>query len=138
MAKKPAKKPAKKKDANPIGRPSNFTPETIAKLEQAFLLGCSDLEACFFAEVSKTALYNYQNAHPEFVERKELLKENPIFIARNSVVNGMQADPDLALKYLERKRKAEFSTRKETTGEDGGPIQNRQTIVFNPVGPKSE
>ena len=94
-----------------VGRPTLFTPESIAKLEHAFLLGCTDLEACFYADVSKTALYNYQNANPEFVERKEKLKENPIFKARKSVIDGLEESPELALKFLERKCKEEFSTK---------------------------
>lgn len=96
------------------GRPTNFTPDTIAKLEHAFLLGCSDLEACFYAKVGKTALYNYQNKNPEFVERKAQLKQNPYFIARSSIIKGMEENPELALKYMERKKKDEFSTKTHT------------------------
>lgn len=36
--------------------------------------------------------------------------------ARKSVVNALTKDPDLALKYLERKKKDEFSLRSEHTG----------------------
>lgn len=118
MAKKPTKK-ISKTTKKKVGRPSNFTPETIAKLEYVFALGGTDLEACLYADVSKTALYNYQNAHPEFVERKQLLKEQPILMARMSVVSSLQKDPDLALKFLERKKKDEFSLRQELTGKDG-------------------
>lgn len=102
-----------------IGRPTVMTPEVVKKLEEAFLLGCTDLEACLFADISKQTLYNYQEAHPEFVDRKEKLKENPVFLARSSVVRSMQEDGDLALKYLERKKKDEFSvkTQQEHSGE---------------------
>jgi hypothetical protein len=41
------------------------------------------------------------------------LKETTIIKARNSVLRGIEDNPELALKYLERKRKAEFSTRTE-------------------------
>ncbi len=37
--------------------------------------------------------------------------------ARRSVIGGMEHDPHLALKYLERKRKAEFSPRTEINVE---------------------
>ncbi len=96
-----------------MGRATIMTPEIIAKLEHAFLLGCTDLEACFYANIGKTTLYNYQEENPDFVERKELLKNNPIFIARTSVVREMETSGDLALKYLERKLKNEFSTKTE-------------------------
>lgn len=101
-----------------IGRPTVMTPEVVNKLEEAFLLGCTDLEACFAAGISKQTLYNYQDANPDFIDRKEQLKENPIYLARTSVVNAMKLDGDLALKYLERKRKDEFGT-KTTQAHEG-------------------
>lgn len=104
------------------GRPSNFTQETLAKLDEVFAIGASDLEACFYAGVSPAALYNYQLAHPEFVEHKELLKKRPYLMARRTVVKAAGHNPEMALKYLERKHKDEFSLRTEHTGAGGGPI----------------
>lgn len=103
--------------AEPVGRPTIVTPDILAKLEYAFALGCTDLEACFYANISKSTLYNYQEKHPEFVERKEELKERPIFIAREAVVNGLQTDPKLSLSYLERKKNKEFALRAEQKNE---------------------
>lgn len=96
-----------------VGRPTVMTPQIIALLEEAFSWGCSDIEACLHANIGKTALYEYQKDHPEFTERKEELKENPILKARKSVVNALDDDSELALKYLERRKKDEFSTRAE-------------------------
>jgi hypothetical protein len=69
-----------------VGRPTIMTPETLQKLEDAFALGCTDLEACVYADISKSTLYNYQEQHPEFVERKEELKEHPVLLARQTVI----------------------------------------------------
>jgi len=93
-----------------MARPTIMTPEILKKLEEAFMMGCSDLEACFWADIGKTTLYNYQNDHPEFVERKEEMKKRPSFLARQTVVKEVQTDGALALKYLERKESDEFST----------------------------
>ena len=110
------------------GRPTKFTPETLKKLEEAFSIGASDREACFYADVSTVALYAYQKDNPEFVNRKEALKERPVLLARQSVLKGINTDPNLALKYLERKLPKEFSLRRELTGADGkdlpAPIVN--------------
>ncbi len=95
------------------GRPTKMTEATVAKLEEAFSLGCTDLEACLFADIDKATLYRYQEKNPSFCDRKELLKENPILIARKSVIQGMEEDSNLALKYLERKKKDEFSIKQE-------------------------
>lgn len=99
---------------NPIGRPTVMTPVTIDKLEEAFEWGCSDLEACLHAGIGKTALYDYQTANPDFAERKEQLKKNPTLRARRTVYKDIAENSDLALKYLERKEKDEFSTKTES------------------------
>lgn len=96
-----------------VGRPTIMTPEIVAKLEEAFLWGCSDLEACLHARIGKSTLYNYQNVNPEFVERKEQLKKNPTLRARKCVFDGIESDSDLSLRYLERKERDEFSTKNE-------------------------
>lgn len=116
-----------------VGRPTIMTEAVVNKLEEAFLLGCTDLEACLFADISKQTLYNYQDSHPEFVDRKERLKETPIFLARKSVVDSVSSDPELALKFLERKKKDEFSTRTEQNlggQKDGVPIENKFIVEF--------
>lgn len=106
-----------------MARPTVMTPEVIAKLEEAFAWGCSDKEACLWAEIAPATLYKYQEEHPEFSERKDALKESPILLARQSVLKGVKASPELALKYLERKKKDEFSLRSELTGADGKDLK---------------
>ena len=95
---------------NKGGRKTVITESVILKLESAFALGCSDLEACLMANIGKSTLYKYQDEHPEFSERKAELKETTILEARESVRRGIKEDPVLALKYLERKRSKEFGT----------------------------
>lgn len=102
----------------PAGRPTIMDQNTVNKLEEAFALGCSDLEACLYADISKQTLYNYQDKHPEFVDRKAKLKETPVLLARQEVVKGMKGNPELAMKYLERKRRKEFGTRVDITSDD--------------------
>lgn len=102
-----------------MARPTVMTPEVIARLEEAFAWGCTDREACLWADIAVSTLQLYQDRKPEFIERKEMLKDTPIRLARESVVGGIKKDPDLALKFLERKKKDEFSLRSELTGKDG-------------------
>lgn len=113
------KKPGPK---NKGGRPPIMTDDTIKKLEEVFALGGSDSEACFYANISKQTLYNYQKEHPEFVDRKEALKEKPILKARQTVVKALD-DPKDAQWFLERKRKEEFSFRQEVTGAEGKELK---------------
>lgn len=110
------------KDSNPIGRPTKMDETTVNKLKEAFALGCTDEEACYYAEISKQTLYNYQDNHPDFLDQKQRLKERPVFLARKTVVDGVQSDKDLALKFLERKKKDEFSLKQETDNTVHGEI----------------
>lgn len=102
------------KDKKPAGRPTVMTPEVVNKLEQAFSMGCSDLEACLFADISKQTLYDYQAKYPEFADRKAMLKETLVLKARSVIATSLNnKDENTAKWYLERKRKDEFSTKVE-------------------------
>lgn len=87
----------------PIGRPSVIGQATLSKLEEAFAMGCSDIEACLWANIGSATLYNYQNRHPDFVERKNELKNNPVLLARRTVHDSLAKDVNSAWRYLERK-----------------------------------
>lgn len=115
-----------------MGRPTVVTPEALAKLEQAFGMGCSDKEACLYADISMDALYYYQNRRPDFAEWKAILKEKPVLKARSVVVNSL-SDPENAKWYLERKTHGEFNARQamELTGKDGGPITIAELVAKN-------
>ena len=106
------------------GRPTKMTENTVNKLEEAFALGCTDAEACLYADISKECLYQYQDKFPSFVDRKEQLKQRPVLLARSELIKGLKGNPELALKYLERKLKSEFSLRTELTGADGKDLVN--------------
>lgn len=95
---------------------------TINKLEEAFSLGCTDLEATLYANIAPATLYKYQDNNKEFIERKTQLKQAPILLARKSVLAALRKNPELALKFLERKKKDEFSLRKEN-----------ELTVINPI-----
>ncbi|WP_235480712.1 hypothetical protein [Streptococcus suis] len=60
---------------NKGGRPTKMTQGTVKKLEEAFLRGLSDEEACLYANISKPTLYDYCKKNPQFSDRKELLKQ---------------------------------------------------------------
>lgn len=93
--------------------------EKFIKLEQAFSIGCTDKEACSYAEITEHQLYYYQNEiNTDFAVRKAELKEKPILKAKQTVVKNLD-NPEHAKWYLERKNKAEFSLRTELTGKDG-------------------
>ena len=104
------------------GRPSVFTESVLQKLEDEFKKGHSDEEACLIAGIAMSSLYNYQKEHPEFLEKKRILKTHPSSLAREIIYDKLvHGDSDMAKWYAERKMKDEFSVKQETelnvTGE---------------------
>lgn len=91
-----------------MGRPTAFTKEVLQKLEHAFSIDCTDEEACFYAGIAPSSLYNYQAKNPKFLERKQALRQRPVLRARMEVVKGIETSPQFAMRYLERKRPDEF------------------------------
>lgn len=112
------------------GRPTKMTEATLKKLEEAFAFGSTDEEACFYADISHQTLYNYQKENPDFVERKEALKQRPILQARRTVVNNLDK-PEYAFKYLEKKRKDEFGNSASLEIRDRTEIdKHRESLKF--------
>ena len=86
------------------GRPRKIDDLTLHKLKEAFLTGCTDSEACVYAGIVPSTLYNYQSDNPDFLERKETYKQNPFMKARKVVLDALEAgDIATAHKVLDRR-----------------------------------
>ena len=114
--------------------------EILTKLESCWGIDSSDSEAAFYAGISIASLSRYLTAHPAIAERKAALKERPILLARRAILGAFDGheihtrkgkkvtvthapiNADLALRYAERKRKAEFAPRTEVTAAEGAPL----------------
>ena len=84
------------------------------------------------ANIDPSTFYRYCKENPDFSIRKEQLKDNQFVIARRTLMKGVKANPELALKFLERKKKDEFSIKQEVDVTSNG-----QSISgFNYVLPK--
>ncbi|EKE00177.1 MAG: hypothetical protein ACD_22C00082G0020 [uncultured bacterium] len=112
------------------GRPSKMTETRLGKLRQAFMLGCSDVEACLYANIHPDTLYAYQSKNPKYSEEKERLKMNPVLMARQTVIKAIGTDAKIALKFLERKKKDEFSPKQSIDINDNAePITGITYLV---------
>ena len=66
--------------------------------------GLSDRQACLYADIGESTLYEYQQANPDFAERKKTLKENVKMRARLNVFGAIErGDLDTCKWYLDRK-----------------------------------
>lgn len=107
-----------------MGPPTKMTDLTVKKLEEAFSIGATILEACIYADISRQTYYDWIKANPNLSDRFEQLREKPILKARDNIAKAIAAgDADTSKWYLERKKKDEFSTRSELTGKGGQGIK---------------
>lgn len=88
------------------------------KLEEAFSIDCTVLEACFFAGISTQCYYDWIKDEPKLVDRFNELRQKPVLKARNVIVKSLE-NPEISKWYLERKAKGEFAQRSEVTGPGG-------------------
>ena len=102
--------------------------DVVRKLETAWALDCTDTEACALADISQSALVDFLKKNPTISEKKHRLKQTPFLSARAAVIEAFKDDPNLALKYLERKLKSEFALRHEFSGPGGGAIKLEDII----------
>ena len=117
---------------NKGGRPTVMTDEVIRKLEVAFVAGCSDLEACCYADIGKSTLYDYCENNPSFSERKETLKNQPTLKAK-LIIDEALTTGDLNTAHRVIDRKEGSKVKQEITGSNGGPVE-LTTFNFIPVG----
>lgn len=115
--------------ANPVGRPPAITETVLAKLDEGFLMGLTDREACLYANINPSTLYRYCEENPEYSERKEHLKENVKMIAKKNIYTEIGAgDKQLSQWYTER-RDPDFNPKQQidhtTKGEKIEVVSDR-------------
>lgn len=109
-------------DEETRGRNTVMTPEIIDKLELGYAMDMTDLEACIFAGIGKTAFYDWQKLNPDFAERKVELRASLGSNAKANIAAKIKGgDVPMSQWWLERRQKADYSTRTEKTGPGGGP-----------------
>ena len=115
---------------NCMARHIKMTDEVIGKLEQAFAFGCSDLEACRFADINPSTLYDYCRKNPEFSEKKSMLKLEPVLKAKKTLFDSLE-DVKVAQWYLERKCKEDFNTKTEQKSPEDIPLSALRVEVIS-------
>lgn len=96
-----------------------MTPDVLQKLEDAFTNAFTDEMACLYAGISEKTLYNYCEANPEFLQRKEKLKLSPNLVAQKKLVEDAAGSIGGARWWAER-RMPDFMPKSKV--EHGGKI----------------
>lgn len=111
------------------GRPTKMTDTTLQKLEKAFALGCSDSEACLYADIGTSTLYDYCEDNPDFSDRKRTLKLNPILKARKVVMDDLEKGDSSTAKWVLDKHEGKAKQKHELSGNVGGQTDVRPGLT---------
>lgn len=93
-----------------MARPTKLNTETIQKLKEAFKIGCTDQEACSYANISTSTYYSWTQNNNEFLDEMGLAKRYLEYKSRAVIANSLEKwDVKTAMWYLERKNKKAFN-----------------------------
>lgn len=98
--------------------------EAIKKLREIYALDASMKEVAYYIGVSIPTIYNWKKENKELFNELERIREEPVYLARETIVQGLRKDPNLAMKYLEKKRRKEF-------GNEVSPGEVELKITFD-------
>lgn len=103
----------------------------VGKLKEAFAIDASVEEACFYAGIHKDTYYDWIKKYPQLSDELEGLRQKPVLLARQTVVQGLANSPAFSFSYLRAKRPKEFAERQivqldntEDDEEDNKVIDN--------------
>lgn len=113
------------KDREPNSCIHGLSEEELKKIEEAYMLDCTDEEAAIYSGCFLSNLREYLHAHPEFNERKKILRNNPFLVARKTMMQGLQSDHDFALRYMERRAGSGLSLKHDIqlSGNPDRPVE---------------
>ena len=113
-----------------MGRPTVMTEAIVGKLEYGFMKGLNVTECCHYADISRTAFYDYLDKNPDFSNRIEELRSYTSAKAKLNITEAIEeGDRDLSKWWLERRNRDEFSTKQEIAAD----VQNDVTISIELV-----
>lgn len=94
--------------------------DTMRKLEEAFTMGSTVLEACAHADISRDTYYRWIKEDATLTDRFDRLSMKPTLKARAAVYNDLD-NSRTGMEFLKRqsRTRAEFAERVEQTGPDG-------------------
>lgn len=101
---RPRKPPTKTVPQGKVGAPEIDRNVVVQKLREAFLMGCTTVEACLFADVSRSFYYDILlKEQPELKDIFDDCRNNPKLLAKTNLYNALKAgDMDVSVLVLSR------------------------------------
>lgn len=110
-------------DPQPNGRPTKYTPATVAKITDALRGGNTRRASCAAAGISQDTFANWLREHSAFSDAVEKAEGEAELRNLAVIQDATRTTWQAAAWWLERKHKADWSSRVEQTGADGSPVK---------------
>ena len=120
------KKVGRPKKKSNRGRPKAVNEIVLLKLEYAFSIGCNDTQACIHAGISRQTLWNYQEKNPDFIDKKEELKETLPLQAKNNLAYLLAKGDPAMTRFILEKLDPKFSNKLNISGS----VEHKEKIVY--------
>lgn len=109
------------------------TPEVITKLEYAFSMGCTIMDACIIAGISETTYYRWSDEGEALRDRFKALQAKQVLKARIVIDDALNTGDLATVKWLlERKRKKEFSLLINKAPDRRRQITEIRSVIIDP------
>lgn len=90
------------------GQKGKLTPDMWQKIQDAASNDFSVSEIINYIGVARETFYRWLRDNPEMQDRIEILRYGPRMTAKVSLAKGLKDNPELSLRYLEKRDPAEF------------------------------
>lgn len=92
-----------------IGRKvTKLSPEVVQKLKQAFAIGATVKQACYYAEISERTYYNWVEKNPVLLQEFDAMRERLPLAAKTNIATAIESTKDIGLsKWLVERTEGE-------------------------------
>ena len=111
---------------NSLNRKSRLEPDIVAKLRQAFAVGCTIDEACYYAEIDRATYYRWMNKYPQIKRYLDEMRHRLGLKSKENIAKIIESgDVSNSWRYLERTQPKDYAeTQKvEHSGEIAMPTE---------------
>lgn len=108
-----------------------MTDEVVQKLDEAFLYGLSDRQACLYAGINYSTFTEWIKRNPDYCTKKETLKENPKLRAKINIAKSISEGNLFDSKWYLEKTDKEFTNKQEIDlgNKDDKPFEVNIKVV---------
>ena len=105
------------------GRPTKYSPEVVKRITDALRGGNTRRAACAAGDISQETFARWLADNADFMDAVEKAEGEAELRNLAVIQDATKTTWQAAAWWLERKHKAEWSSRVEQTGADGSPVK---------------